>query len=210
MSLTGYLSNDGRDLSNVFIGINNGALIASQNVFRANQTFAGGIDLSNSFLYSRNDVHLFNAPINSKYPVGYTVDTSFNTGTPLIGSGSSGTIYTVSTSIYPGKWMINYRVSVRGIAATPPSSLTYGDNVRLIYELSPNSNIVYSNFNTIPKHILAVQSGSLVGLSTVTLGIKNVATVKENTILVASGSLVNGPAGGSMWIRLSLGITKLA
>lgn len=72
MSLTGYLTNDGRDLSNVFMNINNGALIASQNSFRANQTFADGIDISGSFLYGRNDGSAFDISLNKRYPIGYT------------------------------------------------------------------------------------------------------------------------------------------
>ena len=202
MSLTGYLLSDGRDLSDAFIGINNGASLTRANAFQSNQTFAGGIDVSNSFLYGRNDGDLFNVAINSRYPVGFSTQTVYTTST-----GTNGTIYTVSETIYPGKWMLNYRVAIRGNTA---GSSSYGATARLVYDLSANPNVTYANSNKIPMHIIPIHSSTATNLFISPLGIKNVARVSAQTTLVGSAIIIGGPTGNLASMSLSLAITKLA
>jgi hypothetical protein len=72
-SNTGYTLADGRDLSNVFMGMSNGVSLTSANVFQAKQTFLGGIDLSACPMFYSMPSSIVAGPT---YPIGYTLDVS--------------------------------------------------------------------------------------------------------------------------------------
>ena len=201
--LTGYLLSDGRDLSNVFIGINNGALIASQNSFQSKQTFAGGIDISNSFLYSRNDGHRFDVSFNLLPPVGYMVDVSNNSDNP---TNNSGVNYVVSMPIYPGMWV----VSLRSTAYTTVGTYTAG--AKLTLDISANPNIVYMNIpsSSSPMYIYQIPSSAAVGVGILPNALISIANVSTPTTIYGRTKLEGVSNDGNIFLRLILAITKIA
>ena len=205
MSLTGYLLSDGvTDLSNVFIGINNGASLTTANVFRpTKQTFAGGVDVSNSFLYTRADGHSFDVSFNSQYPVGYSVDVSNNSATA---NNNNGVNYSVSMPIYPGMWIVSLRVTGYTTGGT------YSMSAKLTLDLSANPNIVYMNMPSItsPIYICPIPSTAMAGVGIVPNALITIANVSSQTTLYGRTKMEGVSTSNTIFLRPVLAITKLA
>ena len=135
MSLTGYVLSDGRDLSNIFMNINNGAVIASQNSFQSKQTFVGGIDLSGSFLYGRNDGSAFDISLNASYPIGYT--NTYTTSIASYSSGNSSATYSPTFMMSAGVWIVTTKLSISGItvinAVDPLAIISLPSSTNIIF-----------------------------------------------------------------------------
>lgn len=204
MSLTGYLVSDGiTDLSAVFMNIN-GPSILSQNIFEQKTIFAGGVDLSNSFLYGRNDGYAFNTAVNSMYPIGYSSSTLM-TYTGL----ASGAKFVTSIPIYPGSWLVNYRCQGKGNTA---NTGTYSTSAAIYLDLSANSDITYIN-NRLPKSITPLLPKTQPNIYVNPIPITTVIRVSANTTLQASALLsgITGNSGNTVLIEDSnLVITKIA
>ena len=196
MSLSGYLLSDGvTDISNVFMNINEVSLTKS-NTFQQKMTCLGNVDLSGCFIYGRNDGYAFDVSINSMFPVGYTIDIS-NTLTNCV----SGSIYSISISIYPGRWLVNYGVRARG-------NSTYS-NARLVYDLSGNSAIRYTHNNTPPKYIVPYRDNYVNTTINSPISIITSIIVSTQTTLVANASL-SGVSANNILLNQILAITKIA
>jgi hypothetical protein len=198
---TGYLLSDGvTDLSNVFMNINEAGLI-SANKFQQKMTCLGNIDLSGSFLYGRNDGYTFDTSLNSLIPVGYTLDIS-----NVIATGTNDTTYSISTPIYNGTWIVNYGVECKGSNNTTASN--YATNAKIFYDLSGNSNIIYTHQNTKPGYLCPIQSTINANLLVSPMSIVTTAKVLNTTILETNASLTGG-ISNNIYLKQTLSITKI-
>ena len=204
MSSTGYLLSDGTtDLSAVFVNINGPSLL-SQNIFQQKTIFSGGLDLSNCFLYGRNDGHAFDISSNSMYPIGFTSST-FTTTTGL----APGPKYVTNLPIYPGTWLVSYRSTARG---NTTNIGTYSTSAALFLDLSANANITYPNSNRPPKSITPLLPTVPISLYVNPMPIFTVVRVSSNTTLQANAALTGiSNVGNTVNISEStLSITKIA
>jgi hypothetical protein len=157
---TGYLLSDGvTDLSDVFMNINNAISLTSPNIFRQKTTFSGNIDLSNCFLYGRNDGSEFNVSFNSIYPIGYTSTFSYS---QTITKGVS-TSFNPSFIMSPGVWIINLQATITGgVSSWAGVSGFIQINLPTINSNPPNSFIVRNKsmvlYNIHPQHTTYLQS----------------------------------------------------
>ena len=160
MSLTGYLTVGGSDLSSVFMNINRGISLTSTNVFQQQNTFLGNVDLSGSLLYGRNGGSNFNTG-GSPYPVGYT-----NVYTTASAAVSTLADFSPTFIMSPGVWLITIQVSFTNItnwnisspfvslyipaqASNPANCISFINNKNgFIQHMPPNSTIFTPIVNT--------------------------------------------------------------
>ena len=115
MSLTGYLTSGGSDLSAVFMNINRGVSLTSSNVFQQKNKFLdGGIDLSGSLLYGRNNGSDFITGLTTPYPVGYTNTYTLSSQTH---SSSTDISYSPVFVMSTGVWLLTIKAAITGIAS---------------------------------------------------------------------------------------------
>ena len=197
MSLTGYLLNNGTDLSNVFMNINNGALLVSQNSLQAKQTFAGGVDVSGSFLYGRNDRSAFDLSFNQTYPIGYTNTQSFLSQSITV---ATATQFAPTLKMSTGVWLVYiYLEVVSGV--TGWGTVGYVQ----IFLPTPNSNPADS-FKVFDNGIVQSMTGSTllvpIIISQMTIVVKTPATMFFSIIINCSGSPIIA--------NIRCGMTKIA
>lgn len=167
-SNTGYTLADGRDLSSVFMGINNGVSLANANVFQSRQKFAKDIDLSGSFFYNMPNTIIS----GTNYPIGYTIDISSGSVTDLANAN-----YQTNFKIYPGVWLTTVRFVSSGAG-------TYSTNSRIRIELV-DTNLVYSP----PSPLLRIPVEALIhtGLTCVIVSNKDYDTYATTAVAAITG-----------------------
>ena len=169
-SNTGYTLADGRDLSSVFMGINNGASLANANVFQSRQKFAKDIDLSGSFFYNMPNTTIS----GTNYPIGYTIDISSGI---VSGTDLSSTSYLTYFKIYSGVWLTTVRFVSSGTG-------TYSSNSRLRIELV-DPNLVYSPPSPLLR--IPIEASMHIGLTCVIVSNKDYNTYATTAVATISG-----------------------
>ena len=191
-SNTGYTLTDGRDLSSVFMGINNGVSLATANVFQAKQTCLGGIDLSACPMFYSMPSTVLSGPI---YPIGYTL---FVQKTETY--AAQNTVYSTSITLSNGVWLVTLNFTLT------KGSGTYAANSFVQFDVSGN-NIKFSP--PVPLMRLIIQSGNT-NIPTLQLGITPVAIVNTGPTVMYAETLINNTTLNSTSYTIHLGATKIA
>lgn len=201
MSLTGYLTSGGTDLSAVFMNINKGVSLTASNVFQQKNKFLdGGIDLSGSLLYGRNEGSDFITGLSAPYPIGYT-----NTYTMTGASQTSGVAagYSPTFQMSTGVWLITIQADITNVSSWQVAN---GQFVQ-IYLPTPHSNPANSfTFGSRSGFIQPMPYYSLVANQSITTMF--IATVTTPCRIIYNVIVKYGT--GSATVTMSGGMTKLA
>ena len=200
--LTGYLANDGRDLSNIFMNINNGVSLTRPNTFQQKMTCLDNLDLSGCFLYGRRDGSSFDISFNLTYPIGYTKTFTFS---PTITAGvdiSFNPTFIMST----GVWIVNIQVTaISGINSWP--STGQGGLIQIYMTNADNSKPVNS-FISHTKNNSNCQISSSYIVGTPSIILSTIIIVKNPASLVFYVGI--NFTSGTTTSTVSGGMTKLA
>ena len=191
-SNTGYTLADGRDLSSVFMGINNGVSLANANVFQAKQTCLGGFDLSACPMFYSMPSTVLTGPI---YPIGYTLSVTKTETYSTLNS-----VYSTPITLSNGVWLVTLNFTLtRG-------SGTYATNSFVQFDVSGN-NIKFSP--PVPLMRLIIQASNT-NTPTLQLGITPIAIVNTGPTVMNAETLINNMTLSATSYTIYLGATKIA